>query len=169
MQPNPYQSMNYNIQPAYQQYGYNPYFQQPRMQQPQIEPLQTANQFHQQFHSGINGRVVQSVEMITANDVPMDGSAAFFPMQDMSAILAKSWNADGTIKTVIFKPINETVPQNEIQNKENLKIDLSDGTVAAFMDRFDELSERLEQLEVSINKTAPKSSAQSTKRKADAE
>lgn len=169
MQPNPYQSMNYNIQPAYQQYGYNPYFQQPRMQQPQIEPLQTTNQFQQQLQSGINGRVVQSVEMITANDVPMDGSAAFFPMQDMSAILAKSWNADGTIKTVIFKPINETVPQNEIQNKENLKIDLSDGTVAAFMDRFDELSERLEQLEVSINKTAPKSSAQSTKRKADAE
>lgn len=169
MQPNPYQSMNYNIQPAYQQYGYNPYFQQPRMQQPQIEPLQTTNQFQQQLQSGINGRVVQSVEMITANDVPMDGSAAFFPMQDMSAILAKSWNADGTIKTVIFKPINETVPQNEIQHKENLKIDLSDGTVAAFMDRFDELSERLEQLEVSINKTAPKSSAQSTKRKADAE
>jgi hypothetical protein len=169
MQPNPYQSMNYNIQPAYQQYGYNPYFQQPRMQQPQIEPLQTTNQFQQQLQSGINGRVVQSVEMITANDVPMDGSAAFFPMQDMSAILAKSWNADGTIKTVIFKPINETVPQNEIQNKENLKIDLSDGTVSAFMDRFDELSERLEQLEVSINKTATKSSAQSTKRKADAE
>nr|DAO16000.1 MAG TPA: hypothetical protein [Caudoviricetes sp.] len=169
MQPNPYQSMNYNIQPAYQQYGYNPYFQQPRMQQPQIEPLQTTNQFQQQLQSGINGRVVQSVEMITANDVPMDGSAAFFPMQDMSAILAKSWNADGTIKTVIFKPINETVPQNEIHNKENLKIDLSDGTVSAFMDRFDELSERLEQLEVSINKTAPKSSAQSTKRKADAE
>ncbi len=169
MQPNPYQSMNYNIQPAYQQYGYNPYFQQPRMQQPQIEPLQTANQFQRQLQSGINGRVVQSVEMITANDVPMDGSAAFFPMQDMSAILAKSWNADGTIKTVIFKPINEIVPQNEIQNKENLKFDLSEGTVAAFMDRFDELSERLEQLELSVNKTASKSNTQSTKRKADAE
>mgnify|MGYP000303805821 FL=1 len=169
MQPNPYQSMNYNIQQAYPQYGYNPYFQQTRMQQPQIEQVQSVNQLQQQMPRGVNGRVVQSVEMITANDVPMDGSAAFFPMQDMSAILAKSWNADGTIKTVIFKPINETVPQSEIQNKENLKIDLSDGTVSAFMDRFDELSERLEQLELSVNKTASKSSAQSTKRKADAE
>lgn len=169
MQPNPYQSMNYNIQPAYPQYGYNPYFQQPRMQQPQIEQVQPVNQFQQQMPRGVNGRVVQSAEMITANDVPMDGSAAFFPMQDMSAILAKSWNADGTIKTVIFKPINETVPQNEIQNKENLKIDLSEGAIAAFMDRFDELSERLEQLELSLNKTASKSSTQSTKRKADAE
>jgi hypothetical protein len=169
MQPNPYQSMNYNIQQAYPQYGYNPYFQQTRMQQPQIEQVQPVNQLQQQMPRGVNGRVVQSVEMITANDVPMDGSAAFFPMQDMSAIFAKSWNADGTIKTIIFKPINETVPQSEIQNKENLKIDLSEGTVTAFMDRFDELSERLEQLELSVNKTVAKSGTQSTKRKADAE
>ena len=169
MQPNPYQNTNYNIQTAYPQYGYNPYFQQPRMQQSQIEQMQPVNQFQQQMPRGVNGRVVQSVEMITANDVPMDGSAAFFPMQDMSAIFAKSWNADGTIKTVIFKPVNETVPQNESQNKENLKFELSDGTVAAFMNRFDELSERLEQLEFSVNKTVSKSSTQSTKRKADAE
>lgn len=169
MQPNPYQNMNYNIQPAYPQYGYNPYFQQPRMQQSQIEQMQPVNQFQQQMPRGVNGRVVQSVEMITANDVPMDGSAAFFPMQDMSAILAKSWNADGTIKTVVFKPINETASQDSAQNQENLKFDLSDGTVAAFMNRFDELSERLEQLEFSVNKTVSKSSTQSTKRKADAE
>lgn len=169
MQPNPYQNMNYNIQPAYPQHGYNPYFQQPRMQQSQIEQMQPVNQFQQQMPRGVNGRVVQSVEMITANDVPMDGSAAFFPMQDMSAILAKSWNADGTIKTVVFKPINETASQNSAQNQENLKFDLSDGTVAAFMNRFDELSERLEQLEFSVNKTVSKSSTQSTKRKADAE
>lgn len=169
MQPNPYQSMSYNSQPAYTQYGYNPYFQQQRIQQTQIEQIPQMNQFQQQMPRGVNGRVVQSVEMITANDVPMDGSAAFFPMQDMSAILAKSWNADGTIKTVVFKPINETASQNSAQNQENLKFDLSDGTVAAFMNRFDELSERLEQLEFSVNKTVSKSSTQSTKRKADAE
>lgn len=169
MQPNPYQNMNYNIQTAYPQYGYNPYFQQPRMQQSQIEQMQPVNQFQQQMPRGVNGRVVQSVEMITANDVPMDGSAAFFPMQDMSAILAKSWNADGTIKTVIFKPVNETLPQNSAQNQENLKFDLSDGTFAAFMNRFDELFGKIEQLEFSVNKNAAKSSTQSTKRKADAE
>lgn len=76
MQPNPYQSMNYNIQQAYPQYGYNPYFQQTRMQLPQIEQVQPVNQLQQQMPRGVNGRVVQSVEMITANDVPMDGSAA---------------------------------------------------------------------------------------------
>lgn len=164
MQPNPYQGMSYNPQPAYPQYGYNPYFQQQRMQQPQVDQMQTVNQFQQQMPRGINGRVVQSVEMITANDVPMDGSAAFFPMQDMSAILAKSWNADGTIKTVIFKPVNETVPQNSAQNQENLKFDLSDGTVAAFMDRFDELSSKIEQLEQSMSKPISKSRNSMTKK-----
>ena len=67
MQPNPYQNMNYNIQPAYPQYGYNPYFQQPRMQQSQIEQMQPVNQFQQQMPRGVNGRVVQSVEMIKAD------------------------------------------------------------------------------------------------------
>lgn len=122
------------------------------MQQPQIEQVQSVNQLQQQMPRGVNGRVVQSVEMITANDVPMDGSAAFFPMQDMSAIFAKSWNADGTIKTVTFKPVNETAHQNSAQIQENLKF---------------ELSERLEQLEFSVNKTVAKSGTQSTKRKAD--
>ena len=29
--------------------------------------------------TGINGRIVQAVENINANEVPMDGSMAFFP------------------------------------------------------------------------------------------
>lgn len=50
---------------------------------------------------GINGRVVQAVENINANEVPMDGSMAFFPKQDMSEIYVKGWNADGTIRTIV--------------------------------------------------------------------
>lgn len=33
---------------------------------------------------GISGRVVPNPQSIAANGVPMDGSVAFFPMQDMS-------------------------------------------------------------------------------------
>ena len=39
--------------------------------------------------AGINGRIVQAVENINANEVPMDGSMAFFPKQDMSEIYVK--------------------------------------------------------------------------------
>lgn len=74
---------------------------QPNMQMQQPQP--TA----QQNMPGINGKVVPGVENITANDVPMDGSVAFFPRQDMQEIYAKSWNADGTIRTIVYKPISE--------------------------------------------------------------
>jgi len=78
------QNMAFNPNPSYAAYQYNPMqrFQQPEPQIPQMQP---------QF-LGIQGKVVQSESAIMANDVPMDGSVAFFPMQDMSAIVAKQWN-----------------------------------------------------------------------------
>lgn len=83
------QNMAFNPNPSYAAYQYNPMqrFQQPEPQIPQMQP---------QF-LGIQGKVVQSESAIMANDVPMDGSVAFFPMQDMSAIVAKQWDANGTI------------------------------------------------------------------------
>ena len=158
MQANPYQAMSFNQQPIYnpQQYGYAPYFQQQRMQQQQ-DAMAQMNAFQQQMPRGINGKVVQSIEMITANDVPMDGSAAFFPMQDMSAILAKSWNADGTIRTIVYEPRQgQNHPKGNLPESENLKLGLSDEVTAALMQRFDELSERLCQIEQSIPKDAAK-------------
>lgn len=158
MQPNPYQSMNYNIQPAYPQYGYNPYFQQPRMQQPQIEQVQPVNQLQQQMPCGVNGRVVQSAEMITANDVPMDGSAAFFPKQDMSEIYVKNWCADGTIRTLVFKPIEITGNTNKNDSG------LSDNVTVVFEQRFDELFGKIEQLEQVITNSITKKPTSTTKK-----
>lgn len=154
MQTNPYQPMTYNQPTGYmpQQYGYNPYAM------PQRYPEQQINQFQPQMPKGINGRTVQSVEMITANDVPMDGSVAFFPMQDMSAILAKSWNADGTIKTIVYEPRVEP-NGNSINNTpetEKLKLRLSDEVTEVFMQRFDELSNKLQLIEQSMPKSAAK-------------
>ena len=60
--------------------------------QPTVQQYQQPS-YMQQTAQRINGRVVQSADMITANDVPMDGSVAFFPTQDLSEIYAKSWDA----------------------------------------------------------------------------
>ena len=88
----PYQQPMMNYTPNYGTYQYNPMASYQRYQQP--EPTQ-----------GISGRVVQAVETINPNEVPMDGSVAFFPKQDLTEIYAKSWNADGTIRTSTFKPV----------------------------------------------------------------
>lgn len=144
----------YSQQIPYQtSYGYNPYGNQQRIEQPQnyLQPVQQVPQQPvQQF--GINGKIVPAVENITANDVPMDGSIAFFPKQDMSEIYAKSWNSDGTIRTIVFKPVLNDMTNNLSHEPEKMKFDLSDECTGAFMGKFDELFGKIEQLEERIDK-----------------
>lgn len=167
---------------TYQQYypQMNNYNQQYNPQQPYMERLAGLQQFQQslqaqqpqqpqqqfqQMPMGISGRVVPNAEAIAANDVPMDGSVAFFPMQDMSQILAKSWNADGTIKTVIYKPFVET-PSNLSTANEKFNVELSDDVTQAFMQRFDDIADRISRLEKSMTKPMTKTSTSKTKKEA---
>lgn len=170
MQPYNMNPNYYNQQPSiYPSYVYNQFsnlqqkYQYPEMQY-QPQPLQTIqqNQTLQQLN-GINGRIVQSVDNITANDVPMDGSVAFFPRQDMSEIYLKSWNADGTIKTIVYKPVTDT-HENLLGDKGNLKIDLSDEAKETFIERFDDIIRRIEKLEQTMNKITLKAGASKIKR-----
>ena len=108
--PMPYQNNMYHQMPyVQQQYGVNSYipYMQPRFQQPEVQVPQQPPQA-QQMPGGLNGMVVQTIENVTADCVPMDGSAAFFPKQDLSEIYVKSWCADGTIRTLVFKPVEVT-------------------------------------------------------------
>lgn len=107
---NPYQTtpmMNNNYMPMQNPYADRMNFlqnYQQSLQQPVAgTQMSLANQqpMPQQI-AGINGRIVQAVEDINANEVPMDGSMAFFPKQDMSKIYVKGWNADGTIRTIVY-------------------------------------------------------------------
>lgn len=116
----------------------------------------TNQQAMPQQPAGINGRIVQAVENINANEVPMDGSMAFFPKQDMSEIYVKGWNANGTINTIVYKPYaapkdNQTV--NSMANAENAKFTLSDESTELFMSKFNELSEKIGQLENRFDKS----------------
>ena len=95
---------------------------------------------------GINGRIVQAVETINPNEVPMDGSVAFFPKQDLTEIYAKSWNADGTIRTLTFKPALNGKTDILSGDTEKLEFDLSEKATEDIMAKLNELSEKIEQL-----------------------
>ena len=95
---------------------------------------------------GINGRIVQAVETINPNEVPMDGSVAFFPKQDLTEIYAKSWNADGTIRTLTFKPVLNDKTDILSGDTEKLEFDLSEKATEGIMAKLNELSEKNEQL-----------------------
>lgn len=154
-------------------YPYNP--QQPYMDrmaglqqfQQSLQQPQTQQQF-QQMTQSLSGRIVPNAESIAANDVPMDGSIAFFPMQDMSQILAKSWNADGTIKTLIYKPFVQE-PNNLSSETGKAEIGLSENVTAAFMQRFDDVANRIDKLEQSLTKSLTKKSNSLTKKEVEAE
>lgn len=144
-----------NYLPQYGAYQYNPMANMQRFQsQEQIQP-QIQQSMPQQI-AGINGRIVQAVENINANEVPMDGSMAFFPKQDLSEIYVKGWNANGTINTIVYKPYtapkdNQTV--NSMANTENAKFTLSDESTELFLNKFEELSKKIGQLEDRFDKS----------------
>ena len=147
MQPyvNPYYlQQNQQVYPQY----YNPLAQ---VQNRSIDYQQNIpNNYQQnQIVQGINGKIIAELSQITANDVPMDGSVAFFPKQDLSEVYAKSWNADGTIRTVTYKPVLDNDPKTASE-PEKIKCDLAEESAQNIMNKFDEISDRLGQLEKSL-------------------
>ena len=150
---NPYQAPMMNN--PYMQ-SQNPYMDrmnflqnyQQNLQQPLV-PTQMSGANQQAMPQqivGINGRIVQSVETINPNEVPMDGSVAFFPKQDLTEIYAKSWNADGTIRTLTFKPVLNDKTDILSGDTEKLEFDLSEKATEGIMAKLNELSEKIEQL-----------------------
>ena len=91
-------------------------------------PKQTPQQMYKsQNLMGLQGKIVDSLEVVKATDIPYDGSISYFPLTDSSAIITKQLQADGTSKVIIYKPISENeenkqpkyVTENEL--KEQLK------------------------------------------------
>lgn len=85
----------------------------------------------------------------------MDGSMAFFPKQDMSEIYVKGWNADGTIRTIVYKLTEPKDNQavNSMIDVENAKFTLSEESTQLFLNKFEELSEKIGQLENRFDKS----------------
>lgn len=94
---------------------YNPYYFQPQPQRPQPMEQVTQPIPNQQYLSqlqptkilGLLGKSVDSIEVVKATDIPLDGSISYFPLTDGSAIVTKQLKADGTSKTVVYKPVED--------------------------------------------------------------
>ena len=103
--------------------NYNPYFgtnvmpqQNPYMNQfygnQPVQPVQPvkpqATEVQMPFKAiSLQGKTVDSVDVVKAMDIPLDGSVSYFPIIDGSAIVTKQLLQDGTSKTTIYKPVNE--------------------------------------------------------------
>ena len=91
----------------------NNYYQPPRnlgvqtnYQQPIYQPMYQVP-ISQPTSSGLQGKIVDSIETAKNQDIQLDGSISYFALTDGSAIVSKQLQADGTSKTTIYRPISE--------------------------------------------------------------
>lgn len=98
--------------------NYNPYYFQQPVQRPQgLEQVPQQPTYIQPITKpiGLLGKSVDSIDVVRAMDIPLDGSISYFPLTDGSAIVTKQLRTDGTSKTVVYKPVEddkETPAQN---------------------------------------------------------
>lgn len=105
----------------YPQYGV-PGFQPQTMQQMVGQGYSPAPSFHPQ--PGISGRVVTSPGEIQVQEVPTDGTVAWFPSADGSCVWGKRWTPDGSISTVRYvAEAQEAAPQADPVAQIDAKLD----------------------------------------------
>lgn len=108
------------VQQAYQPYR-QPYPQMPTRMVPQI-----------------SGRVVNSPDDITVQEVPTDGTVALFPAADGSCVYSKRWTPDGNILTMRFVP-----EASDDQPEQPSRLDIIDDRISELFDVVERIEDRL--------------------------
>lgn len=140
----------YNPQPLpYTPQFANPYTSgNPYLTNPYNIPGRTVQQQEytpQQHHMVLSGRVVKSVNDITPDETPMNGTCAYFPSEDGSSILMRYRNGKGVIEDVVYSRV-ETVEGETVENDTPGFVDI--------LDKLNNIENVLSSM--SDSKTAPK-------------
>lgn len=98
--------------PNYGMYGPANAFQQQARYQPDPQQYTQPQPIYKQ-PVGLQGKSVDSIDVVKAMDIPLDGSVSYFPLTDGTAIVTKQLQMDGSSKTVIYKPMEEEEPKTK--------------------------------------------------------
>lgn len=138
MYGNPYYNQGQRFQPMATQ----PIMNQSMTPQPYIQPVQPTT-----TQVGLLGKSVESMDVVKAMDIPLDGSISYFPLTDGSAIVTKQLQNDGTSKMVVYKPEKEDKKSEQaFVTFEQLQEEISKLDFADIEDLRDELKEIKKQL-----------------------
>lgn len=130
--------MNYYPTNFYSNYPYqNSYGQQ---QQPQYNQQQLPMP-QMQTASGLNGRLVESIDVAKVAEVPL-GGYGIFPKADLSEIYVKSWNSNGTTSIIPFRPFIEA---ETVKDEESIK-NYGGGNNEAILEKMNQLEEKLNEV-----------------------
>ncbi len=94
--------------------NFNPYYTQQMQRMQPMQPIQPMEQQYNQFtqpqykpSNSLQGKTVDSIDVVKATDIPLDFSVSYFPLSDGSCIVTKQLLQDGTSKMTIYKPTEE--------------------------------------------------------------
>lgn len=129
-------------------------YPQPQMQiqpypQPSVQPqpVQQTQQVQTQGFAGLSGKMVDSIDVVKATDIPMDGTTYYFPKADHTEVYSKRWLANGTTETLTYRLYIEQPKQPE-PSPVAFPVDEWNG-------RFESVEERLSKLEkAAVSKSA---------------
>ena len=147
------------IYPNYYQQMMNNNFGQP-IQSPFMDRMNFMPQYQQNMQQAqvpstnqpmnVMGKVVDSIDVVKATDVPMDGNMYYFPKADGTEIYAKKWLPNGQTQILAFKPILDS--KANISPSGDTESDL--GALAefktVFLEQIESVNERLERIENNI-------------------
>ena len=146
MQPymNPYYFQN--NQAFQQQQMYNPmapYQDRLAQLQSQYNQQPQYNQMAQQAQPiGLNGEVVDSIDVVKAKNVDMSGNVTFYPKSDMTEIYTKQLQADGTSRIVTYRAIQPESESQKEQKQASVDMNTINGMFGQLrMDLLNEISD----------------------------
>lgn len=132
----------------------NQMYQQP-VYQPIYQPVTMQSPVSQQIPNGLQGKSVDSIDVVKAMDIPLDGSISYFPLTDGSAIVTKQLQVDGTSKTTIYKPSNGVMmEQPKYATLDDIKKEINNINLSG----IDELKEEIKELREEIKNATRKES-----------
>lgn len=117
----------------YYPYGYG-MIQQPNPYMQNYQNIQPTQQ--QQTQQVLNGKIVDSQDVVKATEVPI-GGYGIFPKADLSEIYIKSWNNNGTTNIITFKPAEEPVME---------KIPIQEDSFSIIIERINQLESKLDNI-----------------------
>ena len=135
-QNNPYQQQMYNPMSPYQDR-----LAQLQAQQQQFNQSQYGQQIPVQ-PMGLNGEVVDSIDVVKAKNVDMSGNVTFYPKSDMTEIYTKQLQADGTSRIVTYRAIQPESESQKEQKQASVDMNTINGMFGQLrMDLLNEISD----------------------------
>ena len=142
----PYPNPNYYAQ-YMQPQQINPYMQRMEQLQQFQQSMQSSNQFQTM------GKMVESIEMVKATDIPMDGNMYYFPKADGTELYSKQWLPTGQTRILTFKPILDSEPNNMPQEDTKSEFVALDELKTALFEKMESINDRLDKIDKIIRPT----------------